>query len=589
MSVKGSANSYIELRGKLSIPEAIQGKSAYEIALLNGFEGTEAEWLDSLTQETADKAEAIIKETKEAALNEVEAKGESVAAAINSEKNSAMEALETKEMEALDSISGEKSAALMDISAGADSALAVINAKVTQAANNATAAQTAATNAKTSENTAKTEANRATEAANNAESNVQNAIKEAKESGEFDGADGKSAYAFAQDGGYAGTESEFAKSLAGIPNWDEEDAYIANDSIVISEQTISSGLWSKRQMDIQLEIPYAVYINGTVYFCIAGEEDGGYYLGNPTLFYSASTQPHNNEPFCIYCAGGTATSGFFYKDDTLSYPLTLKVTRATVTTEKKLPNSYLPDDVALKSDIPEGGGGADIDVVAEVGQTIIVKEVDENGKPTKWESADFPEGVKVYTISEIKEMAFVDVCSELQDHPIFLYCDTDGLDAYVPLSYRTGSIEGIGFAGYVNAGFMVRIDQSLGDMTKTTVDLREITIPYFQGGASSGGVLKYNGSSWFVGAEQDISPGIIQVSADQLVDGASISVPHEQYVSALTQALNTGVLMLYITVDDTATYFPAVYISAPADGYPATVKIISPSTGGIITLVLIPA
>ena len=41
-------------------------------------------------------------------------------------------------------------------------------------------------------------------------------------------------------------------------------------------------------------------------------------------------------------------------------------------------------------------GGADIDVTAEVGQTIIVKEVDENGKPTKWESADYP-----LTVNEI--------------------------------------------------------------------------------------------------------------------------------------------------------------------------------------------
>lgn len=176
---------------------------------------------------------------------------------------------------------------------------------------------------------------------------------------------------------------------SGIDKWDEVEAYIANDTIVISEQTLTSMMWNKRQMDIELEIPYAVYINGTVYFCIAGEEDGSIYLGNPTLFYSASTQPHNNEPFCITWAGGNATAGMFHKDDTLSYPLTLKVTRATVTTEKKLPKSYIPDDVALKSDIPEGGGGADIDVVAEVGQTIVVEEVDADGKPTKWKAAEY--------------------------------------------------------------------------------------------------------------------------------------------------------------------------------------------------------
>lgn len=36
-----------------------------------------------------------------------------------------------------------------------------------------------------------------------------------------------------------------------------------------------------------------------------------------------------------------------------------------------------------------GSGGTSIDVTAEVGQTIVVKEIDANGKPTKWESADY--------------------------------------------------------------------------------------------------------------------------------------------------------------------------------------------------------
>lgn len=41
--------------------------------------------------------------------------------------------------------------------------------------------------------------------------------------------------------------------------------------------------------------------------------------------------------------------------------------------------------------VPSSGGGANIDVTATVGQTIIVKEVDANGKPTKWESAEYQE------------------------------------------------------------------------------------------------------------------------------------------------------------------------------------------------------
>ena len=36
-----------------------------------------------------------------------------------------------------------------------------------------------------------------------------------------------------------------------------------------------------------------------------------------------------------------------------------------------------------------GGGSASIDVTASVGQTIVVEEVDANGKPTKWKAADY--------------------------------------------------------------------------------------------------------------------------------------------------------------------------------------------------------
>lgn len=48
MSTKGSAESYVELRGSISMPDAITGKSAYEIAVMHGFDGTEEEWIASI-------------------------------------------------------------------------------------------------------------------------------------------------------------------------------------------------------------------------------------------------------------------------------------------------------------------------------------------------------------------------------------------------------------------------------------------------------------------------------------------------------------------------------------------------------------
>lgn len=53
----------IELQGMNEIP-LIKGKSAYEIAVIHGFEGTEEEWLDSLKVEFQRSANEFLNETK---------------------------------------------------------------------------------------------------------------------------------------------------------------------------------------------------------------------------------------------------------------------------------------------------------------------------------------------------------------------------------------------------------------------------------------------------------------------------------------------------------------------------------------------
>lgn len=47
MSLKGNATSQ-KLRGKITALRTIHGYSAYEIAVINGFYGTEKEWLETL-------------------------------------------------------------------------------------------------------------------------------------------------------------------------------------------------------------------------------------------------------------------------------------------------------------------------------------------------------------------------------------------------------------------------------------------------------------------------------------------------------------------------------------------------------------
>lgn len=48
MSLQGIAESKHKLRGSVAMPDMIVGKSAYEIALMHGFKGTQKEWLASL-------------------------------------------------------------------------------------------------------------------------------------------------------------------------------------------------------------------------------------------------------------------------------------------------------------------------------------------------------------------------------------------------------------------------------------------------------------------------------------------------------------------------------------------------------------
>jgi hypothetical protein len=62
MSINGIAESVIKLKGSLSLPKAIQGKSAYEIAVEEGFKGTKKEWLDSLKAIAPEDVKQIVNE-----------------------------------------------------------------------------------------------------------------------------------------------------------------------------------------------------------------------------------------------------------------------------------------------------------------------------------------------------------------------------------------------------------------------------------------------------------------------------------------------------------------------------------------------
>jgi hypothetical protein len=118
-------------------------------------------------------------------------------------------------------------------------------------------------------------------------------------------------------------ETTYASRTYRVRKSTVKEEHIVGD-VIFPEQT-TSGVVFNLQYTIQPDIVYDVYINGVVYTCEAhAYGSSGARLGNGTLGGAGGV--HNNEPFCILWAGATATGGMFFKDNTLSYPLTIKVT-----------------------------------------------------------------------------------------------------------------------------------------------------------------------------------------------------------------------------------------------------------------------
>ena len=108
MSTTGNAESYIELRGSLSIPDAIHGKSAYEIAVANGFDGTEEEWLLHLeraqseeVEEAAEQALTDIANDRQTALSDIANDTQTALSDIENNKQTALTEIETAHTEAM--------------------------------------------------------------------------------------------------------------------------------------------------------------------------------------------------------------------------------------------------------------------------------------------------------------------------------------------------------------------------------------------------------------------------------------------------------------------------------------------------------
>ena len=126
-----------------------QGKSAYEVAVDNGFRGTEKEWLDSLKAPATEAAEAANEAASSA--NSAASRAESAVQAANEALQSAQDAEDTIESAEAQRVQAENARAQAETKRQQDTSTAISNAtSATSAANTAAGSANSAATAATS-------------------------------------------------------------------------------------------------------------------------------------------------------------------------------------------------------------------------------------------------------------------------------------------------------------------------------------------------------------------------------------------------------------------------------------------------------
>lgn len=140
---------------------------------------------------------------------------------------------------------------------------------------------------------------------------INDALAQAKESGEFDGTDGKSAYEYAKDGGYAGTEAEFAEKLAFLMGY-SVFGYVDENMDIILKGNITNGAYLKLEMEdgSKIDIAQAVLyyeVTNTLANCVNSNSATSVVKGGS---YSATITANNGYELKSVSAtmGGSAVS-----------------------------------------------------------------------------------------------------------------------------------------------------------------------------------------------------------------------------------------------------------------------------------------
>lgn len=341
-----------------------RGKSAYEVAVENGFSGTETEWLASLKGEPG-AAGAPGKDGENGKTPYVGDNGNWYIGADDTGKPSRGAKGEPGSPGARGE-PGSPGAKGDKGDTGATPNLTIGTVTTLNAGQNATASM-----------------------GGTAESPVLN-LGIPKGADGQSGADGKTAYRYAVESGYTGTETEFAEKLA------QEQLVGTTNELTPTQvyDAVSAG--------IPVKVQYLDSTYGLLSFTAFNVAESLNVIVSPPAVY------HNDAYILIQLAG-------YKSDETWGILVTTLAQKADIPSALPNPNALTftgavnttyDGSTAVSVEIPSGGsGGADISLgltSAAVGQTIKVKAVDGSGKPTAWEAADMAGGEHWEKITEIE-------------------------------------------------------------------------------------------------------------------------------------------------------------------------------------------
>ncbi len=365
-------------RFQVRFNEMVRGASAYEVAVRNGYKGTEAEWVAEL-QENARRAEANAKQS------EVNAE-KSASSAAQSESNAAKSTKDANES-AVKAAQSETNAETHEQNAANHAKVASQEKTETvTAANNAkTYAQNAADSAaaaKTSETDAEQATRDAVSAKNRAVVAEQNAAKSAEEAkkianmGGMGGADWNAAEG---EPGYVLNRTHWVEVASNVElplvmQWGDMDGDGTNDMVVFTEP-----------IGLEVGNTYVVNFGGTDYTVtgmdvgeLSGGEMQGVFLGNLAMMGGED----NGAPFALmeYPEEFFEEVGCYAQLMSMIGEVEITITGAAKITHK-LPTKFLDSDWVRKQvsmDIETAKDAAISTAEAFVTEKLTIPELDLN-------------------------------------------------------------------------------------------------------------------------------------------------------------------------------------------------------------------